>query len=322
MTATTGATSFSVTVAPEAAGARLDRLLADALPTLSRSRIQALIHGGHVALAGTALADPSRKARRGEVFTVTVPPAVAAAPEAQAIALDIVYEDSDLVVIDKPAGLVVHPGAGNPDRTLVNALLAHCAGSLSGIGGVERPGIVHRLDKDTSGLMVAAKTDLAHQSLAGQFAAHDLERAYKAVVWGVPSPAEGSITGNVGRSPRNRQKMAVVTRGGKTALTHYKVLRVLGPSRVASLVECRLATGRTHQIRVHMSHAGHPLVGDPLYGAQRRRGVASNLDIAFDRQALHAYLIGFRHPRDGRILRFLSELPSDINSLLELLDGI
>jgi len=318
------ATVFSVTVPAEASGGRLDRVLAEALPHLSRSRVQALLRDGHVSLVGGPAGSASRRVRPGEVYRIAVPPLLPAEPAAEDIPLTVVYEDEYLIVIDKPPGLVVHPAAGNRERTLVNALLAHCAGSLSGIGGVERPGIVHRLDKDTSGLMVAAKTDAAHRGLAEQFAAHVLERAYTAVAWGVPSPRQGEFTGNIGRSPRNRQKMAVLTRGGRTALTRYRVLRVLGGARgsgTASVVECRLATGRTHQIRVHMAHAGHPLVGDPVYGGSRRAASLAAMD-QIGRQALHAHLIGFVHPISHEKLRFESSLPNDINILIDTLDGL
>lgn len=229
-----------------------------------------------------------------------------------------------------PAGLVVHPAPGNPDHTLVNALLAHCGNDLSGIGGVRRPGIVHRIDKDTSGLMVVAKSDAAHRGLARQFATHDLDRAYKAVVWGVPQPLEGEITGNIGRSPHNRKKMAVVAQGGKTAITHYRVEATFGSAGrpVVSLVDCRLETGRTHQIRVHMAHIGHPLVGDPVYGGSaigRRRGIPKEMADElrqFPRQALHAYLIGFIHPITGDHLCFSSQISRDINKLLYSLEII
>ncbi len=320
-------TLHTASVAPEQAGQRLDKWLADALPVLSRSRLRALIEADRVTDAnGRPAGDPSRKVRAGEAFSVTVPPAAPATPEPQAMRLDVVYEDADVIVVDKPAGLVVHPAAGNPDNTLVNALLAHCGGGLAGIGGVRRPGIVHRLDKDTSGLLVAAKNDAAHQSLSEQFAAHSIERAYRAVVWGVPSPVEGTVVGNIGRSPRDRKKMAVTNRGGKAALTRYRVLRAYGT--IASLVECRLETGRTHQIRVHMAHIGHPLVGDRTYG-RARAGRARDLPQAvqdglraFPRQALHAFVIGFRHPTSGEALRFESECPTDINELTAQLEGL
>ena len=298
----------------------MDRMLADALPDVSRNRIKALITGGSVAQAGARVSEPSRRVKPGETFEVRIPEAAPARPIAQPIPLAIVFEDEHLIVVDKPAGLVVHPAAGNPDRTLVNALLAHCGDSLSGIGGVARPGIVHRIDKDTSGLLVAAKNDAAHASLARQFAEHSLERAYQAVCWGAPSPKEGTITGNIGRNPRNRKKMSVIARGGKEAVTHYRVLRTV--NRWASLVECRLETGRTHQIRVHLSARGHPIIGDPLYGrAGRRRldGVGEGFGNAVSelgRQALHACVLGFEHPKTGEFLRFRSDLPGDIKALL------
>ncbi|OEJ68222.1 RluA family pseudouridine synthase [Magnetovibrio blakemorei] len=242
-----------------------------------------------------------------------MPPAVAAEPIPQDIALDVVYEDADLIVINKPPGLVVHPAAGNADGTLVNALLAHCGASLSGIGGVARPGIVHRLDKGTGGLMVAAKNDAAHEGLSRQFADHSLDRAYMALVWGVPNPLKGEIEGQIGRSPQNRKKMAVLERGGKYALTRYKVLKAFGT--VASLVECRLATGRTHQIRVHMTSIGCPLIGDPVYGGSGR-SKRNLLDAEarlcvdkLDHQALFAYEIGFLHPKTQEKLFFRAEKP-------------
>ncbi len=347
------ATTYTVTVPEDKAGARLDRTLADLLPDLSpglsRTRIKALIETGAVAIdeaAGTPANDPAQKVRPGQTFTIDVPPVEAPEPMAQAIPLSVIYEDDDLIVIDKPAGLVVHPAPGNRDRTLVNALLAHCGKGLSGIGGVARPGIVHRLDKDTSGLLVVAKNDAAHQGLAQQFADHSLERAYRAVVWGVPRPARGEITGNIGRNPANRKKMAIVARGGKPARTHYRIERTLGAgggppragqmanraaglvaSAVASLVECRLETGRTHQIRVHMASLNHPVIGDPLYGGRRpaRRGAGSMAGVRaalaeFNRQALHAYLLGFTHPITGNPVRFKSELPLDIRSLIDILE--
>jgi 23S rRNA pseudouridine1911/1915/1917 synthase len=316
-------TLHTLKVEPSQAGMRLDRWLADLLPDLSRSRLQALIAAGALSAEGAAVASASRKVKAGEEFALLVPEAAAAAPEAQAIGLDVVYEDEDLIVVDKPAGLVVHPAPGNPDRTLVNALLHHCAGSLSGIGGVRRPGIVHRIDKDTSGLVVAAKNDLAHARLAEQFAAHSIERAYVALCWGVPLPRHGTIEGNIGRHPVDRKKMAVVA-VGKRALTRYKVLRAFGD--YASLVECRLETGRTHQIRVHMASIGHPLVGDPLYGKPAsRRGVpaaAKELLGRFRRQALHARILGFLQPRSLEPLHFESEIPRDFKDLIDSLESL
>jgi len=264
------ATTYTVRVPQNKGRVRLDRALADALPALSRTRLKALIAAGLVTGEGRgAVTDPAAKVAAGDAFTVAVPPSVPATPQPQAIPLAVVYEDSDLIVVDKPAGLVVHPAAGNRDGTLVNALLAHCRGSLSGIGGVTRPGIVHRLDKGTSGLMVAAKTDAAHRALAAQLEARTLTRAYKALVWGVPRPAKGTVAGLIGRNPRNRKKMAVVARAGKRAVTRYRVIRRFGA--VAALVECRLETGRTHQIRVHMASLGCPVIGDPLYGGGPKR---------------------------------------------------
>ncbi len=310
--------SHQSTVSAGAPRQRLDRYLADSLPELSRSRIKALILAGHGTVDGMAAKDPALALRPGQQVALTVPPAIAAEPLAQAMPLDVVYEDEALIVIDKPAGLVVHPAAGNPDHTLVNALLAHCGDSLSGIGGVRRPGIVHRLDKDTSGLMMAAKTDAAHHALADQFAAHSIARAYAAVVWGTPKPHQGSVSGNIGRDPRNRKRMTVVAKGGKPARTHYRVRQRLG-SGAASLLRCRLETGRTHQIRVHMREIGCPLVGDPVYG-QGCKGApkgAPEAAIAFPRQALHAYFLGFTHPLSLRPLYFQSNFPNDIKCLLE-----
>ena len=302
------------------AGLRLDRFLAEALPALSRTRLQALIAEGRVDCAGATVTSASRRVKSGECYTIDEPAPQPTRPQGQAIALSVLYEDADLIVIDKPAGLVVHPAPGNPDRTLVNALIAHCGPSLSGIGGEARPGIVHRLDKDTSGLMVAAKSDVGHQGLSRQFAEHSLDRAYNAVVWGSLSPQSGIVTGNIGRNPRNRKKMAVVTRGGKFAETHYQVLRHIGT--FATLVECRLKTGRTHQIRVHLASLGHPVIGDPTYGKSDARQLAQ-ADESFraavsnlHRQALHAVRIGFIHPRTGERLAFDSPLPADIEALL------
>jgi 23S rRNA pseudouridine1911/1915/1917 synthase len=314
---------------PALAGERLDsaltRLLAPSAEPLSRSRLRALIEAGHIRLeaGGSQILEPSRRVKPGERYRLTLPPATPATPAAQEIPLSVVYEDMDLIVIDKPAGLVVHPAPGNPDLTLVNALIAHCGDSLSGIGGVARPGIVHRLDKDTSGLMLAAKTDLAHHGLAQQFAAHGrdgrLLRAYHAFVWGTPKPAAGRIEAAIGRNPKNRKAFAV-TPGGKPAVTQFKTLARLGP---ASLVECRLETGRTHQIRVHMAHIGHPLLGDPVYAGRGTRDKAAvGLARSLGRQALHAAELGFIHPRSGQRLHFHSALPRDLAVLRSSLERL
>lgn len=314
-------------VTPEEAGERLDKWLSGRLPDLSRTRVKSLIEQGLVATAEATITDASAKVKAGQAYRVTVPPDQPAEPEAQAIELDVVYEDDDLIVIDKPPGMVVHPAPGSPDQTLVNALLAHCGPSLSGIGGVRRPGIVHRIDKDTSGLLVVAKNDRAHHGLAEQFAAHSLERAYYALVWGVPTPPFCEISGNIGRSPQDRKKMAVVKNGGKQALTRYRVMQIYA-SGIASLVECRLATGRTHQIRVHMTSIGHPLVGDQTYGrsrAARHGGIPEEVRSAlanFPRQALHAYLLGFRHPTTNEQLSFESIISKDFMALIRILEGL
>jgi 23S rRNA pseudouridine1911/1915/1917 synthase len=323
---TTGyGTLHTLSVQTPQAGMRLDKWLAICLPDISRSRLKVLIEDGQVRLDAVVTVEASRKLKGGETCVIGIPDATPAEPEAEAIALAVVYEDDHLIVIDKPAGMVVHPAPGNRSATLVNALLHHCSLSLSGIGGVKRPGIVHRLDKDTSGLLVAAKTDAAHQGLAEQFAAHSLTRAYRAVCWGVPTPRQGEISGNIGRSPSNRKKMAVVPGGGKEALTRYRVLKSFG--QVASLIECRLATGRTHQIRVHMTSIGHPLIGDPLYGRAMGRGKGLPPDLRaqltnFPRQALHAFLLGFLHPITGETLLFESVIPKDFNDLTSSLESL
>lgn len=324
----TSAYSIQITVDEENAGQRIDRFLATALaehlPAISRSRVQALIADGCVSDAGRTLGEASGKVKPGQCLTVVVPPAAPAKPQAQAIDLTVVYEDEALIVIDKPAGMVVHPAPGSKDGTLVNALLAHCGESLQGVGGVKRPGIVHRLDKDTSGLLVAAKSDQAHQGLVAQFAAHTVQRRYQALVWGLPSAMEGRIEGNIGRHPKQRQKMAVLTKGGRPAVTHYKVLRSLGGG-VAAQLRCRLETGRTHQIRVHMAELGHGLIGDPLYGRvspARRKALspkARDSVQSLGRQALHAEELGFLHPLSGKCLNFLSSVPDDHQSLLDIL---
>ena len=316
---------LDATVEAAEAGERLDRVLARRFGDLSRTRLKQLVMEGRVSVDGATITNPSLRVKPGQRCAVTLPPPVAAAPEAQAIPLDIRYEDDELLVLEKPAGLVVHPAPGNPDNTLVNALLAHCGESLAGIGGVRRPGIVHRLDKDTSGLMVIAKTGRAHAALAADFAARRIDRAYLGVVWGVPQPREGEIAGAIGRNPRNRKTMAVVSRGGKPAVTRYRVLRIFKDA--AAIVECHLATGRTHQIRVHLAAKGNPLIGDPVYGRSRGRKRALAEPFrgaleAFPRQALHAATLGFEHPVTKKWLVFRSELPRDISDLVTVLERL
>ncbi|HZS64347.1 MAG TPA: RluA family pseudouridine synthase [Xanthobacteraceae bacterium] len=322
-----------IVVADGEAGERLDRLLAARLSRLSRSRLKALILEGAAASSGRTIRDPGYRVNSGECIELTIPEAAPAEPQPEAITLNVVYEDDDLIVIDKPAGLVVHPAAGNRSGTLVNALIAHCGDSLSGVGGVKRPGIVHRLDKDTSGLMVAAKNDAAHRALAAQFADHGrsgpLDRGYLALVWGALDRPKGTIDAPVGRHPRFRDKRAVQA-GGREAVTHWlRVKEYLGSDGrpVASLLACRLETGRTHQIRVHLAHIGHPLMGDPVYGTGFRTKAAllnagaREALAAVHRQALHAYRLGFEHPRTGELHRFESPLPADLASLERALAG-
>jgi 23S rRNA pseudouridine1911/1915/1917 synthase len=320
-----------LTVRADAAGARLDRVLAGAITSVSRSRLKDLILAGAVASGARTIRDPSYRVNAGEAFTVTLPPAEPATPTAEPIPLAVVHEDAALIVIDKPAGLVVHPAAGNPSGTLVNALIAHCGDSLSGIGGVKRPGIVHRLDKDTTGLMVVAKTDAAHRSLARQFADHGrtgaLRRGYLAFVWGVPDRPKGTIDAPIDRHPRARDRQAVRA-GGRPAITHWEIAeryRGADGKPVASLLACRLETGRTHQIRVHLAHVGHPLLGDAVYGPgfKTKAGLlpapARQALAALGRQALHAHLLGFAHPATGEYLEFRSGLPADLVRLRESL---
>jgi 23S rRNA pseudouridine1911/1915/1917 synthase len=314
-----------IVAGPEAAGERVDRFLATAIGTISRSRVKSLIESGQARRDGTVLDAPAEPVRPGAVYTLTVPPPVPARPLPQAIPFTILYEDDDLIVLDKPAGLVVHPAPGNEDGTLVNALLAHCGESLSGIGGERRPGIVHRLDKDTSGVMVVAKTQESVAALTASFAARALDRAYLALVWGIAAPLAGEIEGAIGRDPRDRKRMAVRVQGGKAALTRYATMRAWHGG--VSLLECRLATGRTHQIRVHMAASGHPVVGDQLY-LRRVPAVARRLPeparsqlLAFPRQALHAARLGFRHPRSGKELAFETPPPADFAALVAALDA-
>lgn len=326
----------------ENAGERLDKWLSAMVPALTRTRLKALIEAGALKRDGVPVREASLRIRGGEAFTLEIPPSEPPEPRGENIPLDIYFEDGDLIVVNKPAGLVVHPAAGNRAGTLVNALIAHCGTSLSGIGGVARPGIVHRLDKDTSGLLVAAKNDAAHQRLAALFAAHDIERAYLALVSGAPRPHVGTIAAPIGRA-NDRRRMAVYDddrerRDARRAVTHYKVVETFGRQRarlagdaVAALVECRLETGRTHQIRAHLAHIGHPVLGDPVYGrpglaglrpgdeaADRARAALS----AFRRQALHAAVLGFAHPASQEPLRFEAEPPEDFRTLREALAAL
>ena len=343
-------------VAAEEAGERLDRVLArhfagqtaDQVATLSRSRLKALIEAGAVVLDGRTIRDPSHRVNRGAAILIDVPPPEAAKPAAEPIALDIVYEDDDIIVIDKPKNLVVHPAAGHRTGTLVNALVAHCGESLSGIGGERRPGIVHRLDKDTTGLMIVAKNDRAHRALAAQFADHGktsegFERGYLALVWGAPERPHGTIDRPIDRDTRARDRMAVrqAGKGGREAVTHWQVLEryrgeqpaqkttktAISGQPVASLLACRLETGRTHQIRVHLASIGHPLMGDETYGAGFRTKAAllppdaQTALAALARQALHSHILSVKHPKNGEIVRFQSELPPDLARLRDALSG-
>ncbi len=318
-----------VTIEDSAAGERLDRALTAALPDLTRSRVKALIESRRVALAGSlnepgrTVEEPSRKVKKGEQFVVDIPAPEPAEPAAQALDLDILYEDKDLLVLNKPAGLVVHPAPGNPDHTLVNALIAHCGDSLSGIGGVRRPGIVHRLDKDTSGVMVVAKNDNTHTALSKLFAAHDLTRIYKVLVWGGPKMKSGTVEGPIDRHPIDRKRMAMRRSGGRHSITEWWLEERFGPALtpIASLMGAKLHTGRTHQVRVHMSHIGLPVVGDPLYG-RKRNGPGPEALKLFKRQALHAAVLEFIHPRTKETLSFATELPQDMKKLVAELNGV
>jgi len=333
---------YETVVGEDDKGLRLDKFLSNKLNDISRSRLKSLIGEGQVIFKDTVkiIEDPSYRVKENDTFVITIPETVDPEPEGENIPLDIRYEDDHLIVLYKPAGMVVHPAPGNYSSTLVNALIYHCGDSLSGINGVKRPGIVHRIDKETSGLMVVAKTDIAHHGLSKQFAKHSLERAYLAVTWGVPNPTTGAINLPLKRDPKNRLKIAV-REGGKEAITHYKVIKRLEPPRKITsranvkqgmapslaLVECRLETGRTHQVRVHMAHLGYPLVGDPLYS--RRNNPKKNFSeqaqdaiASFNRQALHAYVIGFIHPVTKEALTFETELPNDIKHLIRALEAV
>ena len=328
-----GGRKLEVVVAGDAGSARLERVLAQRSPELSRSRLKALILAGSVTVKDAVVRDPAYHVAKGDTIIIDVPEAAPAEPQGEDIALDIVFEDDDIIVIDKPRGLVVHPAAGHASGTLVNALIAHCGASLSGIGGVKRPGIVHRLDKDTTGLMVVAKNDHAHQSLTAQFADHGrtgpMERGYMAFVWGVPNRPHGTIDAPIDRHPHAREKMAV-RQGGREAITHFEVLASFAGrdgKPVASLLACRLETGRTHQIRVHLAHLGHPLLGDSVYGAHFKTKAgqlgAEGKDAltALGRQALHAYLLALEHPRTGELLHWEAPLPEDLLLLQRALEA-
>ncbi len=316
--------AFTVTASAAAAGQRADKFLADAIGTISRSRVKALIETGQVSRDDHPLSEAAEAVRSGAQYRLNMPEPVAAMPQAQAIPFPILFEDDDLIVLDKPAGLVVHPAPGSPDHTLVNALLAHCGDSLPGIGGERRPGIVHRLDRDTSGVMVVAKTETALATLSAAFAARTIDRTYLALVWGLPKPAAGDISGAIGRDPRDRKRMAV-TAGGKPALTRYRTLKAWGTA--LALLECRLATGRTHQIRVHLAKQGHPLVGDPVYlrrvpaTSRELEGPRRSLLLDFPRQALHAARLGFDHPRTGQHMVFETAPPDDLANLLRAVEA-
>jgi 23S rRNA pseudouridine1911/1915/1917 synthase len=314
-----------IVATPDHAGQRIDRFLADSLGTISRSRVKTLIDEGRLRGDTGPVTQPAEPVRAGGIYILDVPAPVPATPQPQSIPFAILYEDADLIVLDKPAGLVVHPAPGNLDGTLVNALLAHCGPGFTGIGAERRPGIVHRLDKDTSGVMVVAKTQLASDALTTAFAIRDLDRAYTALVWGLPQPLTGQIEGAIGRDKRDRKRMAVVDHGGKFASTGYRTMRAWQTS--LALLECRLATGRTHQIRVHLAANGHPIVGDPIY--LRRVPMAAKAVeqplrgrlLDFPRQALHASSLGFKHPRTGHPISFEAALPADMQALLDDIDA-
>lgn len=310
-----------VTATSQDKNSRIDKFLSVKFNKFSRSRIQSLILEGNVFENSNIILDPNYKVKEGLKYIIRVPEASNEIPQGQKIALEIVFEDNELIVIDKPPGLVTHPAPGNADNTLVNALIAHCGNSLSGIGGVRRPGIVHRLDKDTSGLIVVAKNDRSHVALANQFNKHTIERKYLALVWGRPKSTSGIIEKNIGRHPISRKKMSVLENTkGKKAITEYKVIKSLNTS--ISELECQLKTGRTHQIRVHMSYLGHPIIGDSLYGKKNRllkltKKISLDPDSLISRQALHAKHLGFIHPKTSKKMTFDSKIPNDINNIIK-----
>lgn len=309
-----------VHIGADEAGMRLDRVLAERLPDLSRARLQALLADGQVRMNGRVIATPSTRVKPGAAIDVAVPPPREADPEPEAIPLDVRYEDDDLLILVKPAGMVVHPAPGHSAGTLVNALLHHCGDSLSGIGGVKRPGVVHRLDKDVSGVMVVAKNDAAHHGLAGLFTVHAIERVYEALVWGVPLPASGHIETQIGRHAKDRKRMAVVQGGGKHAISDYRTLDAAPP--LAARVQVELHTGRTHQIRVHMTHIGHAIIGDPVYKPRKRprlSAVQADQVQALDRIMLHARLLGLKHPRTGVHLIIEVPPPPAFDALMDTL---
>ncbi|MGA0120540.1 MAG: RluA family pseudouridine synthase [Methylophilaceae bacterium] len=317
---------YNFTVSEDQQSKRVDQFIVEELPSFSRTKIAKLVKEGALLINGKAVTDNSKKVTSGDEIELLVPEAVATDIKPQKIPLDIVYEDDDLLVINKPIGMVVHPGAGNPDKTLVNALLHHCKGNLSGINGELRPGIVHRIDKDTSGLLVVAKNDMAHNNLAKQFEEHSIQRTYLAFVWGMMKPIHGRIETFIGRSKYNRQKMSADVASGKDAITNYKTLEIFKGKNIPdiSLIECKLETGRTHQIRVHLAHKKNPILGDQMYGSKMRkiRDIDPALQHIIEKinfQALHAQSLGFIHPTSGEELFFTTELPQDLLNLKKML---
>jgi 23S rRNA pseudouridine1911/1915/1917 synthase len=313
---------YYLEVGANSSNIRLDKFLTNNLSDLSRTRIKFLIENGYVLKDSTQIKECATKVKLGDRYKIAIPPVEPSEMRPTHMPLNIIYEDDDMLVINKPAGLTVHPGAGNFQDTLANALLAHCGDSLSGIGGVARPGIVHRLDKDTSGLLVVAKNDIAHHSLAAQIKDRSFKRIYTAIVWGMPMPVKGTITGNIARSSVNRKKMTIVKTGGKEAVTHYSVIESFGDN-IASKVECKLETGRTHQIRVHFSSKGHSLLGDQTYGNPRKKILKLLPELEnFKRQALHSKQIHFLHPVTKKEMFFDSDLPEDLEELLNILMSV